>query len=234
MADTIMSIPEDEKASNVGPVSNGSERVKKLFTSSDSELYQNASLATGVASLLGFTIGGKLGGNSSGTDHILANQLTPYRGKMVAHRAYHSAVLKGFIRNGSRWGWRAGLFAGLYSAVMTIVAEYRNKQDGINVIVAGAATGATYKMLSGFRGIIVGTVLGSLFSLPIAAGAEALFWIVPEDFKESIRQLENEKKEKKKNKAEPWKTNLEVTKNMIEQMETELESTFGDKEDAKK
>eukprot|EP00112_Aurelia_sp_Birch-Aquarium-sp1_P004122 Seg1469.2 transcript_id=Seg1469.2/GoldUCD/mRNA.D3Y31 product="Complex I assembly factor TIMMDC1 mitochondrial" protein_id=Seg1469.2/GoldUCD/D3Y31 len=222
MADELpQSVPisGDDIHSNEG----GWQKVKDLVAASESELYKNFSLATCAGSIAGFIIGGRLGARVAGSDHIVANQLTMYPNKMQAHREYHSAVVKGFVKNGSRWGWRAGIFAGLYSAAMTLMAEYRNKHDGLNLITAGAITGATYKMLSGVRGIIVGTVLGAFFSLPMAVAAQTMIWVIPEEIKDSVMKLELEQKEKAKNKLEPWQKNLAVTDAIIDQMEGDID-----------
>ena len=51
----------------------------------ESDVYKNVCLATGVGSIVGFCVGGRLGAKVAGKDHILANQLTPYKFEMQAH-----------------------------------------------------------------------------------------------------------------------------------------------------
>jgi len=200
------------------------ERITQSISSGESDIYRNLCLATGVGSIMGFCVGGRLGARVAGKDHILANQLTTYKYKMQAHREYHSAVIDGFIRNGCRWGWRAGVFAGLYSATTTLMGEYRNKYDGLNYLVAGATTGAVYKVIHGFRGVIVGTIVGTLCSLPVAVISHAVIWMVPEDVKQKIDQLDREEKERRNQPIiEPWQRNLGLTEQMISQMENDLD-----------
>eukprot|EP00794_Sanderia_malayensis_P006068 gene6068-6770_t len=164
------------------------DRVKILYYSRDSDLYSNAPQAVGMGSITGFLIGGRIGARLSGTEHITGHQLTVYSSKIQAHREYHSAVVKGFVRNGC-------------SAVFTTLQEYRDKEDVINYIATGAVTGATYKLFSGFRGIVVGTVLGSSFSIPVAMVAQGFMLLLPRDIKEKYRESKAESKCKQ---TEEW------------------------------
>jgi hypothetical protein len=88
-----------------------------IFLSADntiSEELQHIPTVIGVGSVFGFLLGGQFG-IRIGADHYLKqNQLTVYGSKMHAQREFQSAKTLGFAKYGSRWGWRMGLFAGLY------------------------------------------------------------------------------------------------------------------------
>ena len=67
------------------------DESKMFFRESD--IYRNLCLATGVGSIMGFCVGGRLGARVAGKDHILANQLTTYKYKMQAHVCFFMFAL---------------------------------------------------------------------------------------------------------------------------------------------
>lgn len=198
----------------------GFDRLKTVVTSSKSEFYENASQAVFFGSITGFLIGGRMGARVSGNDHMISNQLTIYPSKMQAHREYHSAVVKGFVRNGSRWGWRLGLFAGIYSAFLTVLTEYRDKEDALNLVAAGAATGTAYKLFSGVRGIIVGTIFGTCFSIPIALAVQGIVLVLPSEIKENYVKLRLERRKMKE--EDKSQQDLTEADNLLKQWEGNL------------
>ena len=96
----------------------------------------------------------------------------------------HAAALKGFVRYGSRWGWKLGLFAGIFTMGRTLSSVYRNKDDVFNYVVAGSefsmhlygfvssdsfslvgVTGGVFKVRHGIKPVIGGAFLGFLLRL---------------------------------------------------------------------
>ena len=86
----------------------------------------------------------------------------------------HAAALKGFVRYGSRWGWKLGLFAGIFTMGRTLSSVYRNKDDVFNYVVAGSVTGGVFKVRHGIKPVIGGAFLGFLLSLPVGLCVRAL------------------------------------------------------------
>jgi len=64
--------------------------------------------------MFGFLLGGQFGIRIGADHYTKQNKLTVYRSQMHAQREFQSAKVLGFVKYGCRWGWRMGLFAGLY------------------------------------------------------------------------------------------------------------------------
>lgn len=165
-------------------------------------------------SLVGMMVGGRYGVRIRGATSISNNQLTVYKNSVQAERAYFSAILLGFFQYGSRWGWRAGLYSGIYSTTLTGMSIGRNKEDALSYIVSGAVTGTVYKIFSGFRGIIVGGALGAAICIPVGICMQCLAYFIPyqQILKEDIARQKAERKQ-----------HLKLTENVLNRMKNELE-----------
>ena len=64
--------------------------------------------------MIGFIFGGRIGARIASDYHVRHNKLTIYNSQMQAQRELHSTVTLGFIKYGCKWGWRVGVFAGVY------------------------------------------------------------------------------------------------------------------------
>lgn len=165
-------------------------------------------------SLVGLMIGGRHGARIRGVSTISSNKLTVYTSSTEAERHYFSAVLLGYMQYGCRWGWRTGLYSGIYSTTLTAMSIGRDKDDAMNYVAAGAATGMVYKIFSGFRSAIVGAVLGGAICAPIGLCMQVLGQFVPYE-----RVLKETREREKASKME----RLQATERILEGMETELE-----------
>ena len=167
-------------------------------------------------SLVGMMVGGRHGVRIRGASNIATNKLTVYTSTVQAHRDYFSAILLGFFHYGCRWGWRAGLYSGIYSTTLTVLSIGREKEDSLNYIVAGATTGTIYKIFSGFRGIFVGAILGAGICTPIGLTMQALGHFIPYEkvLKDEIAAANAKEKEK-----------LEATGKILDRIQKELESS---------
>ena len=65
-------------------------------------------------SVFAFLFGGQFGKRIIDENFRRHNQLTVYDSVMHAKRQYQASVALGFVKYGSRWGWRAGLFSGVF------------------------------------------------------------------------------------------------------------------------
>ena len=167
-------------------------------------------------SLVGMMVGGRYGLRIRGASNIATNKLTVYTSSVQAQRDYFSAILLGFFHYGCRWGWRAGLYSGIYSTTLTAVSIGRDKEDALNYIAAGATTGIIYKIFSGFRGILVGAILGAGICTPIGLTMQGLGHFIPYEkvLKDEIAATNVKEKQK-----------LEVTEKILDRMQKELENS---------
>jgi hypothetical protein len=120
----------------------GWQRLKSAFSfrygNGIPEEFQDCTLTVFVASTVGFTAGGLYGARTAADDFIAVNQFSKFTSPMQAQREMHAASMMGFVRYGSRWGWKLGAFAGLFSAARVLAAIYRDKDDVINYVAAGS------------------------------------------------------------------------------------------------
>jgi len=216
------------------------ERIKRLFQKDritgthDPRLYF-VSQCVGAGSIAGFVIGGRIGAHVAGMEHVESNQLTVYKSKTHAQRQYHANVSVGFVRNGCKFGWRAGAFAGIYSFLIVALSEVREKKDGMNYLGAGALTGTLYKSLSGYRHMAVGAILGSALSFPFATLIHLLNTYSSEETRQkfdifggSFVSPEYQQMSSLSSKEE---SNLMVTDALVSALEKEVEIIDGINED---
>ncbi len=167
-------------------------------------------------SLVGMMVGGRYGTRIRGASNIASNKLTVYTSSVQAEREYFSAILLGFFQYGSRWGWRAGLYSGIYSTTLTAVSIGRDKEDALNYIAAGATTGSVYKLFSGFRGILGGALFGAGICTPIGLTMQGLGHFIPYE-----RVLKDEIAAQNAKKIQQ----LEMTEKILDRMEEEFENS---------
>lgn len=75
---------------------------------------QSWSIIAVTGSCVGFLFGGFIGARNAADAHIERTKLMIYDNEFQAHREMQSASIRGFVRMGSRWGWRVGIFASLF------------------------------------------------------------------------------------------------------------------------
>lgn len=201
---------EDEKE-------NGWDRIKALFDVSEGprEEIQHIPSVVCYTSAFAFLLGGQFGKRIADDHYRRHNQLTVYQSAMHAQRQYQASVALGFAKYGGRWGWRAGVFSGIYSFLLVACEAYRNKDDALNYLATGASTGVLYNIFSGWRKMLVGVLVGGGLSLPVGLIAQIGSAVLPEEYKPKKVQQQFD------NKSE-WEQRLEVTSTFIEAMEKEL------------
>lgn len=196
----------------------GWDRVKALFDVSEGkgprEEIQHIPRVVVYTSVFAFLFGGQFGKRIIDENFRRHNQLTVYDSVMHAKRQYQASVALGFVKYGSRWGWRAGLFSGVFSILLVASEAYRNTDDALNYVASGASTGALYNIFSGWRKMVVGVVIGGGLSAPVGLMAQVGNAILPEEYKP--KKLEDDRK------AQEWEQQLEATSSFIQAMEKEL------------
>lgn len=195
-------------------------RVKWAFTKNEYEEIRpeisHIPIVVFCGSLVGLMVGGRHGARIRGASNIASNKLTVYTTSVQAERDHFSAVLLGFFQYGCRWGWRAGLYSGIYSTALTTMSIGRDRDDALNYITAGATTGTVYKLFSGFHGILIGSILGAGICIPIGLTMQGLGYFIPYEkvLKDEILAQNSKQKER-----------LEATEKILDKMEKEFESS---------
>lgn len=178
------------------------QRVRSLFQPNSEGLYNKnlflVSQCIGGGSLAGFLIGGRIGARVGAVEHIENTTLAVYQSSVHAQREYQGRVSLGFLRNGCKFGWRAGVFAGLYSLLLVSLNEASNtKNSASSFMLSGALTGIVYKSLSGWRPMVVGAIIGSALSIPPALFTASINQFASDEVRErlSIFHVDNDEGE---------------------------------------
>ena len=153
-------------------------RVKNLFKSTNDDPAEPFQLnpkfllvkwCSLTGAITGLIIGGRIGAHVKTVEHIETASLQVYQSQHHAERHYQGKAVIGFVRNGLRYGVRAGFMSGMYAFVTVALNEVNYERAGTNYMAAGAFTGAVYNALSGWRAIVMGIVLGGGLTMPAAA-----------------------------------------------------------------
>ncbi|XP_048584404.1 complex I assembly factor TIMMDC1, mitochondrial isoform X4 [Nematostella vectensis] len=228
------------------PEKSGWDRVKALVQLDDNnqlaEEVQDIPTIICVGSIFGFLLGGQYGVRIRADSFLRQNKLTVYKSAMHAQRSFQSAKTLGFVRYGCRWGWRVGWFSGLYSFMLAATTSYRNKEDALNYVAAGASTGAIhelfgisastgaihelfgilastgaiFKLFGGWRSMVVASGLCATISLPIGLLSQyGNTYLIPEEYRQKLQ-------EKKEKEREEWRQKLQKTDVLIKGMEDDV------------
>ncbi|XP_060801249.1 RPII140-upstream gene protein [Amyelois transitella] len=149
----------------------GWDRVKKMYTRDEYEEISVELNSVLQGSLAGAFIGACMGGFYSSQQAYVYfmenNQATIFKSTMEAKKKLQNYVTIGFARGAHRWGWRLGLFTGMFSLIATTISVYRDDTSLIQFITAGAITGGLYKVNLGTAATCVGAGLGAALSAVI-------------------------------------------------------------------
>ncbi|OWR50935.1 hypothetical protein KGM_207571 [Danaus plexippus plexippus] len=119
-------------------------------------------------SLCGFFIGASLGGFIKSRDAYLHfiqnNQATIFHSTFEAKKKLQDYVTISFAKGAYHWGWRLGIFTGIFSLFVTSISVYRNRSSLSDYIVGGSLTGAIYKANLGPTAMLVGAGVGGVLS----------------------------------------------------------------------
>ena len=85
-----------------------------VFSEGPREEIQHIPSVVCYTSAFAFLLGGQFGKRIADDHYRRHNQLTVYQSAMHAQRQYQASVALGFAKYGGRWGWRAGVFSGIY------------------------------------------------------------------------------------------------------------------------
>ncbi|XP_069703295.1 RPII140-upstream gene protein isoform X2 [Periplaneta americana] len=122
----------------------------------------SACQAAFLGTFIGACYGGVLNSKIAYTDFMERNEATIFKNHLDAKKKLQDQVTIGFGKGAFRWGWRLGLFSGMYVLFTTSIAVYRGHSSIVEYVAAGGLTGALYKCNMGLRGMAVGGGLGSV------------------------------------------------------------------------
>eukprot|EP00049_Salpingoeca_infusionum_P004453 m.79644 g.79644 ORF g.79644 m.79644 type:complete len:255 (+) comp12572_c0_seq2:122-886(+) len=142
------------------------ETLKRLTGMSEQQLQAWVHI-TLYSSIFGFVIGGITNIQPAFRRFMAANQTTKFTSHKHQQWEINNAVLYGFMRKGASWGWKSAIFVGGVDGLAKAVSNKREKVDALNYVVGGGAMGAVFGLTQGVRGMVVGSLVGSVFSASV-------------------------------------------------------------------
>ncbi|KAL0840532.1 hypothetical protein ABMA28_015750 [Loxostege sticticalis] len=156
------------KPQNAETERSGIERVKKMFSRNEYEEVSPELHNVVQAAMCGAFFGACMGGFARSRDAYLYfienNQATIFKSTMEAKKKLQDYVTVAFAKGAYRWGWRLGIFSGMFSLIATTISVYRGDTTLVEYITAGAITGGLYKANLGLAATFVGAGLGAALS----------------------------------------------------------------------
>ncbi|XP_052752365.1 RPII140-upstream gene protein [Galleria mellonella] len=174
----------------------GWERVKKMYRKNEFDEISPELHTVAQASLCGAFVGACMGGFTSSRQayvyFIENNQATIFKSTMQAKKKLQDYVTVAFAKGAYHWGWRLGIFTGIFSLVATTVSVYRNDTSVLEYVMAGAISGGLYKVNLGLAATFVGAGLGSILGLvagSVIAILLKLTGITMDDIRKSLHKI---------------------------------------------
>ncbi|XP_037691987.1 complex I assembly factor TIMMDC1, mitochondrial [Choloepus didactylus] len=212
----------------------GWDRLRELFVKDErqgsSEELKNIYRAALSAGIIGWAYGGIPAFVHAKQRYIEQSQAEIYHNQFDAVQSAHRAATRGFIRYGWRWSWRTAVFVTIFNTVNTGLNVYRNKNALSHIVIAGAVTGSLFRINLGLRGLVAGGIIGALLGTPIGCLMMALQKYCGETIQE---RKQKDKKALHELKLEEWKTRLQITELLSEEIESSLQKNQST-DDAKK
>ncbi|KAG7263673.1 hypothetical protein CRUP_031972 [Coryphaenoides rupestris] len=131
---------------------------------------------------------------------------------MDAVRSSHNAAIRGFIRYGLRWSWRVAAFVMLFNSVSTGLSVYRDRDALSHYVAAGALTGGLFRINLGVRGLVGGTLIGTVLGLPAGALVVGMQTVAGETLRDRSRR---ERQERYHVQLREWSARLQLTDELI-------------------
>ncbi|XP_008841110.1 complex I assembly factor TIMMDC1, mitochondrial [Nannospalax galili] len=212
----------------------GWDRLWQLFVKDEqqrmSKELDNICRAAVSAGVIGWAYGGIPAFIHAKNRYIEQSQAEIYHNRFDAVQSAHRAATRGFIRYGWRWSWRTAVFVTLFNTVNTGLTVYRNKNALSHFVIAGAVTGSLFRITLGIQGLVAGGIIGALLGMPMGS----LVMAFQKYYDESIQERrQKDQKALQEQKLQEWKTRLQFTELLPEEIESHLERNQPE-EDAKK
>nr|XP_028582717.1 complex I assembly factor TIMMDC1, mitochondrial [Podarcis muralis] len=202
----------------------GWERVRELFRRDELNRYPEETVniikATFCGGIVGMVYGGVPGFINAKRRYIEQSQGEIFHNRLDAARTAHRAATRGFIRYGWRWGWRVAAFVAIFNTVSTAMSAYRDKNALSHFAIAGGCTGALFRMHLGLRGLVGGSLFGTLLGVPAGALLMSMQKFAGETL---IERRKREQWELYEQKLAEWRTRLSITENISKEMDDVLQ-----------
>ncbi|CAH0727703.1 unnamed protein product, partial [Brenthis ino] len=176
--------------------STGWDRVKAMYSKNEIEEVSMELHNVAQATMSGILVGAFLGGFAKSRDAYLTfienNQATTFKSTFEAKKKLQDFITVSFARGAYHWGWRLGIFTGIFSLISTTLSVYRDESSLGDYVSAGIITGAIYKANLGPTAMLVGAGVGGVLSL---VGGMLIFSILKltglsmEDIRKSLYKL---------------------------------------------
>ncbi|KAK0133998.1 Complex I assembly factor TIMMDC1, mitochondrial [Merluccius polli] len=194
----------------------GWDRVRDLFDRDGSRGQSeelSSVLKSGLAgALVGLFHGGLPAARHARQRYIQLSQAELYTSRVEAVRSSHNAAIRGFLRYGWRWSWRVAAFVMLFNSVSTGLSVYRDRDALSHYAAAGAATGGLFRLSLGLRGLVAGTLIGSLLGLPAGVLVVSMQTVAGETARDRSRRQRTELYQLK---LQEWSARLQLTDELI-------------------
>ncbi|XP_077583703.1 complex I assembly factor TIMMDC1, mitochondrial [Stigmatopora nigra] len=209
----------------------GWDRIKDLFQKDVNQSYPeevtNVIKSGFFAALAGLIYGGLPAAHHVKQRYIQQNQAELYTSRVEAVRLSHNAAIRGFVKYGVRWSWRVAAFVTLFNSVSTGLSVYRDKYTFGNFAAAGAVTGGLFRLNLGLRGLVAGTIIGTVLGIPTGAVIMSMNSLAGENVRDRRRR---ERRELYELKVAEWTARLELTDELVGDLNaaSQPEATEGD------
>ncbi|XP_038614290.1 complex I assembly factor TIMMDC1, mitochondrial [Tachyglossus aculeatus] len=201
----------------------GWARLRSLFDRDDTEPVaeevENVLKAAVSGAIIGWAYGGLPAFYQAKQRYIERSHAEMYHSRLDAVQSAHRVALRGFLRYGWRWSWRTAAFVTIFNSVSTALTVYRDKDALSHFVVAGGVTGGLFRMQLGLAGLVGGSVFGALLGALAGSGLTAVQKLYGETAWERRRR---ERRELYQLKLEEWRSRLQATHTLAEEMETAL------------
>ncbi|NXS63400.1 TIDC1 factor, partial [Brachypteracias leptosomus] len=202
------------------PPQTGWERLSELWRRDERQQYPEETVNIIKSAFTGGMVGWMYGGlpafYQARKSFIERSHGELFQNRADAVQSAHRAGLRSFIRYGWRWSWRVSAFVTIFNTVSTGLSVYRDKTTVSNYALAGALTGALFRMHLGLQGLAGGFMFGAAFGIP----AGGLLIIMQKFAGETLQEKRNrERRELYEQKLAEWQSRLSVTE-VLGQMES--------------
>ncbi|CAH2107532.1 unnamed protein product [Euphydryas editha] len=147
----------------------GWDRVRAMYSKNEFDEVSVELHNVAQATMCGLFVGACLGGFAKSRDAYLHfienNQATIFQSTFQAKKKLQDYVTVAFAKGAYHWGWRLGIFTGIFSLISTTVSVYRDQNSLGEYVAAGTITGAMYKANLGPAAMVVGAGLGGVLSM---------------------------------------------------------------------
>ncbi|XP_014258555.1 RPII140-upstream gene protein isoform X2 [Cimex lectularius] len=147
----------------------GWARVKNVFTKDEFGNLSPEMVTILQTAFLSAFFGAFYGGFTHSREAYLRfierNDATKFVDHFEAKKKLQDTVTMGFAKGAMKWGWRIASFSSIYMTSVTLFSAYRGEMKLLDFVTAGILAGGLYRANHGFRGVMVGSCIGTFLGL---------------------------------------------------------------------